>query len=64
MTLPMAGVVVQIADFVNAANNCATWGGTVRWDSDVPSWKVTFNMACTDVGKTSTTFTGTMSGDL
>lgn len=60
-TLPTAGVTLSTVN-TDEQKSCSTWTGTVKWDSDAPSWKVTINATCT----TPSTFNlaATLSGDL
>jgi hypothetical protein len=42
---------------------CNSWTGTMRLDSDLPTWSVTINATCADAGKGSFKVIGTMSGN-
>lgn len=42
---------------------CNNWTGTMRLDSDLPTWSVTINATCADAGKGSFKVIGTMSGN-
>ena len=42
---------------------CYSWTGTMRLDSDLPTWSVTINATCADAGKGSFKVIGTMSGN-
>lgn len=42
---------------------CFNWTGTMRLDSDLPTWSVTINATCADAGKGSFKVIGTMSGN-
>jgi hypothetical protein len=30
------------------SENCSAWTGTVTWSADVPNWKVTFDITCSN----------------
>ena len=61
VTLPATGASVSYSD---ATTNCSQWTGTINWVADVPSWKLTANLTCSDAGKTSIKIAGTFQGDL
>ena len=59
-SFPTIGVyLVAVAGDVT----CNNWTGTVRLDSDLPTWSVTINATCADAGKGSFKVIGTMSGN-
>lgn len=63
ITLPDARVSLGIGS-LDATKTCATWTGTVTWNSEVPSWGVTLNATCAETGKSGIQLVGTFSGDL
>lgn len=59
-SFPTIGVyLVAVAGDVT----CNNWTGTLRLDSDLPTWSVTINATCADAGKGSFKVIGTMSGN-
>ncbi len=62
ITMPSPNVSLSL-NSSDPTKSCSAWTGTVTWDSDVPSWKITYNVTCSQVGKTGVTLTGTISGD-
>ncbi|WP_237726787.1 collagen-like protein [Corallococcus coralloides] len=68
--LTTPGAVIQLPDnrvslsFSAPGNNCNSWTGTVRWDSDVPSYSVSVDATCSESGKSHIRFVGTVSGDI
>ncbi|WP_158501666.1 collagen-like protein [Vitiosangium sp. GDMCC 1.1324] len=63
ISLPNSRVYLSLSSY-DSTKSCSTWTGTVTWNSDVPSWSVTFDATCSETGKSSIRFTGTFSGDL
>lgn len=64
ITMPATGVSAQLYDSTDTTKSCTQWTGTMMWNSDVPTWKVTFNLTCSEAGKTGVTMTGTMQGTI
>ncbi|WP_223759886.1 hypothetical protein [Myxococcus sp. RHSTA-1-4] len=62
-TLPDSRVSLSLDPF-QSARSCRAWTGTVTWNSEVPSWSVTFNATCSEAGKSDIRLTGTWSGDV
>lgn len=44
--------------------HCADWTGTMRLDSDVPSWRVSLDLTCDDYDLRDVRLAGTISGEL
>lgn len=62
VSLPATGVFLSYRGGTSATN-CGSWTGTVRLDSDVPAWSVTFNATCSDPAAMGLRLVGTMSGN-
>jgi hypothetical protein len=43
---------------------CSSWTGTVNWIADVPSWKLSADLTCSEAGKSAIRITGSFQGDL
>jgi hypothetical protein len=63
-TMPATGVTAQLYDSFDSTKNCSTWTGTLTWNSDVPTWKITFSLMCIETGRTGLSVTGTMQGQI
>ena len=64
VTMPQAGVNVQLTSTSDPTKTCSAWTGTMTWNSDVPNWSITFGLTCSEATKTGVTVTGTMHGTL
>lgn len=61
ITLPFKDASVS---YSRGGQSCYSWTGTVRFDSDVPTWKVTLNLTCSEAGEQTTKLVGTLSGEI
>jgi hypothetical protein len=50
-------------NYQGKAGSCAAWTGSISWQSDVPSWKVTLNLTCSETNKSGIKLIGVFSGD-
>jgi hypothetical protein len=48
----------------DATTTCSEWTGTVTWNSEVPSWSITLDATCSEMGKSGIRLVGTFNGDL
>lgn len=64
ITLPATGVNVFYTTANDTTKSCSAWTGTVTWNSDVPSYKVTLSLTCSEQGKTGVSVSGTIQGDV
>ncbi|RKH00232.1 collagen-like protein [Corallococcus carmarthensis] len=68
--LATPGAVIQLPDsrvslyFSGSANTCSSWTGTIRWNSDVPSYNVSVDATCSEAGKGGIRFVGSVSRDI
>jgi hypothetical protein len=63
-TLPDARVWSLALSAPDAANGCSKWTGTLTWNSDAPSWKLSVDATCSETGKGHIKLVGTYSGEL
>ncbi len=62
-TLPDERVQLTL-NSARRTHSCIRWTGSVTWNADVPSWRVTFNATCGETGKGDIRLVGTWSGDI
>jgi hypothetical protein len=68
--LTSPGMVISLPDsrvsvyWAGASINCSAWTGTVRWNSDVPSYSVSVDATCSEPGKGTLRFVGSAFGDI
>jgi hypothetical protein len=62
-SLPTGGVSLLL-NITDATRSCSNWTGSLTWHSDVPSWRVTLDATCTEVGKSHIRLIGTVRGEL
>lgn len=68
--LATPGAAIQLPDsrvslsFIGTGTTCGSWTGTVTWNSDVPSYNVSVDATCSESGKGTIRFVGSVSGDL
>jgi hypothetical protein len=63
VTLPNAAIKLQLNDIEPGTKSCQAWTGSLTFDSDVPSWKVSFNVTCSENNKTDVTLSGSIQGN-
>jgi len=70
--LTTPGAVIQLPDARvklhtiggGTEKHCYNWTGTVRWNSDMPSYNVSVDATCSEAGKGNLRIVGTVSGDV
>lgn len=60
--LPDARVTLLL-NTTKRTGGCSQWTGTVTWNAEIPTWRLTFDTTCSESGKGHIRLTGTWSGD-
>jgi hypothetical protein len=60
ITMPSPAVSLTVN---NAGVTCSAWTGTVRLVSDLPTWSISYNVQCSEAGKTGLRVVGIVSGN-
>jgi hypothetical protein len=62
ISFPPANPANASVAFESSVQTCFSWTGTLTWNADVPNWEVTFDLTCSEAGKSAIQIVGTMSG--
>ena len=62
--LPDARVELGASATGRPEKTCDSWTGTIKWNSDVPSYNVSVDATCSEAGKGNLRLVGTVSGDI